>query len=267
MADIITTVEAKQFEDTPGSQGLVPRTNFILDSLLEENFTSFNLSISDRARRNGLRLDLLIGYSTPGDTTLTSPYQLLVASGKTLEEASNFIESFKNVNPGFFYSGTNFRFVKTLAPGINPYFAWVVYNEDPEGVQNWKVGGGSGGGSSGGGASVPISAQELEAGSTVIDGLVTDIARSVFWEVAIQDDAGNVQTLIIEAQHNGTSNADATEADFTIYGVPETGTVAVFMTVELSGAGAAQEMRLVANVTSGTWALSGWRRAVPVLIP
>ena len=101
----------------------------------------------------------------------------------------------------------------------------------------------------------------------MIDSFLVDSMRAGIWEVTVQDNAGNVRTSVVEAQHDGTTASDAAAADYTVTGLPDTGTVTGDFTVDLNGAGAAQSMRLIFTPTAGTWAITGWRRAIPVLAP
>lgn len=260
MADTTLTFTAKQLQDTPGSNGLVPQVNGAFAPLLNNTITNFRLLANDRARRDGQRLDALVSYNAPGGTILASPFVLLAVAGRTLQSVAAQIITFQNANPGYWYSDIRFDFIEGITNTIRPYIGFVVYSQDPMAGENWTATAGGGGG---GGGGVPIAGAGITT-ATVADEVFVDDDRAVIWEIALQDANGNVRTLVITAQHNGTAGADASVADYSINGLPATGTVTISPSVDLDGSGGAQTMRLILTPTAGTWEFAGFRRALEV---
>ncbi len=95
----------------------------------------------------------------------------------------------------------------------------------------------------------------IAAGATVIDQVLVDDVAAVQWFVQVQDaaPAANRDSLTVEAHHDGWT-ADASDAFYTTYGGSPAGTVPVVWSVDVSGTGASQYMRLIATVSGGgTW--------------
>ena len=85
------------------------------------------------------------------------------------------------------------------------------------------------------------------AAPQILDSVLVDDVLASEWEIHFFDEAvpANLQTIKVFATHNGTAAADATLVDDTGYGKLKFGTsITHDIIVELSGAGAAQVMRL-----------------------
>lgn len=256
-----TTVFSSQtLQDTPGTVGLVQQVTIGLAGLLDIDIFGFDVITRDTQRRNGMYLDVVVSYDTSSVADLTSPFVFKAFRGKSAQEVVTALENYKALNPAWWYSSIQVHY----SDGINgqssdPYIGWIVASADPAAGEHWEVGGGG----SGGGAYVAILATGI-ASASVIDQVNVDSGRAVIWEVDVQDNSGNNRTVIVYAQHNGTLVADATTADYTLTGIPSTGTVTAAFTVDLNGAGATQSMRLILTPTAGTWAVTGWRRSIRV---
>lgn len=88
--------------------------------------------------------------------------------------------------------------------------------------------------------------------ATVCDSLVVDTYAAAEWLLLLEK--GTARRVVrVLAVNDGTSGADATAATYTEYGSQDVGTVDVVLSVDLSGAGGAQVMRLVALASSAGW--------------
>lgn len=90
--------------------------------------------------------------------------------------------------------------------------------------------------------------------ATSVAAAFADDYRQVVWALELHDPTtGTAERWSVEAQHNGTAAADATAVDYTISGLgPVTGNIPT-IEVDLSGAGAAQVMRLRVTATPANW--------------
>lgn len=114
---------------------------------------------------------------------------------------------------------------------------------------------------------------ELEALQTAVQTLATTVAATVDqvlcdnyaaaeWKVTLTKSDGTTVVFNVHAKHNGTAAADATTAGCSITRTGELATGDTFaLDVDLSGAGAAQYLRLRLTVThaAGTYQVSSWR--------
>lgn len=256
------TVSAETFNDGVNYDGFVTQVNNALSGLLENDILGVEIVAKDKARRQGKELHAILTYQDTGTTVLTQPFRLRVFRGTSLQDASAALSAFRDANPTYFFSSPYYQFINEFASAQKPHYLFLFFNVDVNGGDNWAIGGGGGGGG-GGGASVPVLATGVSA-ATVIDSVVVDEARAAIWEVVIQDDSGNEQQLEVYAQHDGTTGSDATDADYSINGLPASGSVTASFSVDLSGAGPSQTMRLILTPTAGTWAVTGYRRSLPV---
>ncbi len=92
------------------------------------------------------------------------------------------------------------------------------------------------------------------------DTVLVDSYGRAQWELHFTKSDGTTLTRTVDARHNGTASADATTATCSIEG----GGISSELTsldVDLSGAGAAQLMRLRCTMTygAGTWKVTTWR--------
>jgi hypothetical protein len=99
--------------------------------------------------------------------------------------------------------------------------------------------------------------------ATTLDSVLVDNYAAAEWKATLTKDDGSTITAVVRAQHNGTPGADATSGTCTVSYSAEAAALAELATldVDLSGAGAAQVMRLRVTMTyaSGTWKGSSWR--------
>jgi hypothetical protein len=95
----------------------------------------------------------------------------------------------------------------------------------------------------------------LGVGATVVDQVLVDQYGSVRWEITVRRDDGERAKWAIDAVHNGTALADATDGQWELSGGAVTSGAVdqVSISVALSGTGALQVLQLVVNVTAGTW--------------
>ncbi len=93
-----------------------------------------------------------------------------------------------------------------------------------------------------------------------IDSLLVDSYAAAVWEVTATKSDGTTITRRVSASHNGTASADATVATCVSAGSGLSSELTL-LDVDLSGAGAAQVMRLRCTLTfgAGTWKVSAWR--------
>lgn len=102
-------------------------------------------------------------------------------------------------------------------------------------------------------SSVTPSVVENVITSTTIDSVLVDAADAAMWLVTIaQTGTANKQTMEVIAQHNGTSTADATTADYSVFGKLKTGSAIVGLSVQVvvSGTGTSQVMALKVSSTN-----------------
>lgn len=106
--------------------------------------------------------------------------------------------------------------------------------------------------SDGDGPEVPFIIQEAITTTTVVDSDLVDNIDSAFWHIVATKVDGSREALTITATHDGTDVADATEAEFSEYGIVNVGPTTISglsFGLALSGVGAAQEMQLVVAST------------------
>jgi len=103
--------------------------------------------------------------------------------------------------------------------------------------------------------------------SAVADGVPTAVATalvdsyaSVVWEVTLFTATGERQQWCVCAYHDGYAGADATTANYTIFG-PGPNSPAHDITVDVTGSGAGQTMRLVITAAAAGWS-AGVQRVV-----
>lgn len=99
---------------------------------------------------------------------------------------------------------------------------------------------------------------------TECDSIVVDDVAKVVWSVQVKDStSGNVEAYEVHATHDGTAAGDATTVDYQIFGQLEITPVAgLNNTVDLSGTGAAQKLRLLISCDN-TSDVSITRKEVP----
>jgi len=100
----------------------------------------------------------------------------------------------------------------------------------------------------------------LNVGQTVLDWVPTDDVGSlgpvggVDWKICISKLATGARQIVnISAVNDNTGTGNATTGDYNLYGGAIVGTVDVTITVDISGVGAAQQMRLLADTVSSGW--------------
>lgn len=95
----------------------------------------------------------------------------------------------------------------------------------------------------------------LAVGSTVVDEVQVDQYGSVHWEVTVRRTDGQRAKFSLDAVHDGTALADATDGQWELSGGAVTSGAVdqVQIAVALSGTGATQVLQLVVTVTAGTW--------------
>lgn len=93
-----------------------------------------------------------------------------------------------------------------------------------------------------------------------LDSLVADNYGMAAWEMSFSKSDGSVLTRRVTAKHNGTASADATAVVSQAMGIGLNAEL-TDITCDVSGAGAAQVMRLRCTMTfgAGTWKISTWR--------
>lgn len=103
---------------------------------------------------------------------------------------------------------------------------------------------------------VQTSTSVSAATETTIDSVLVDDALAVEWSVAVHENTGtDVEMVTVHAVHNGVNGADAASVDFSEFAQLVVGTVdGLTFTVDLSGSGAAQTMRLRCTTTNATTA-------------
>lgn len=87
-----------------------------------------------------------------------------------------------------------------------------------------------------------------------VDSLLVDDWQQVEWEVNLANPiTGEREKWNVEANHDGTSVADAVDAEYTIYGMgPDTGGITSII-VDLDSVGASQVMRLRVTAAVADW--------------
>jgi hypothetical protein len=95
----------------------------------------------------------------------------------------------------------------------------------------------------------------LPLGPTVVDEVLVDEYGSVHWEVTVRRDDGQRAKFVLDAVHDGTTLADATDGQWELSGGAVTSGAVdqAKISVALSGTGASQVLQLVVTVTAGTW--------------
>ncbi len=94
--------------------------------------------------------------------------------------------------------------------------------------------------------------------ATTIDSILADSYQGASWEVTLVKGTAR-RKVKVWAVHDGTSGADATAAQYTEAGADDLGTVDVVLSVDVSGVGAAQVMRLRGLASSVGWTAESWR--------
>jgi hypothetical protein len=96
-----------------------------------------------------------------------------------------------------------------------------------------------------------------------LDSVLVDSYAAAEWKVTLTKSDGKTIHAIVKARHDGRAAADATAAKCSIEYNADFADLAELtsLDVDLSGAGAAQVMRLRVTMTyaSGTWKGSSWR--------
>ncbi|OQB05787.1 MAG: hypothetical protein BWY19_00812 [bacterium ADurb.Bin212] len=83
-----------------------------------------------------------------------------------------------------------------------------------------------------------------------VDSVLVDDVKAVHWKIHVFEDANpaRIKSMEVFATHNGTSVADATQADDTVYAQLRIGTnFNLNISVDINGTGAGQTMRLRAS--------------------
>jgi len=95
----------------------------------------------------------------------------------------------------------------------------------------------------------------LLPGSTVVDQVPVDLYGSVGWFLTLRRSDGQRAKFTVDAVHDGTALADATDSAYELSGGAVTSAAVdqVSVAVVLSGSGISQVLQLVVTVTSGTW--------------
>lgn len=93
-------------------------------------------------------------------------------------------------------------------------------------------------------------------GTKVLESLLVDDYKTVVWCVALYN--GTIsKNVLISATHNGTASLDATATDFSESIVASIGNATpVTFSVDVSGSGTGQTIRLKASTTSNGWSIS-----------
>lgn len=85
----------------------------------------------------------------------------------------------------------------------------------------------------------------------VLDSASVDLYDLIRWLVHAKDNAGNVNTFEVVATHNGTTTADATSVDYSVYGKLKLGNlIGTKISVDLNGVNGAQVIRLLVESTT-----------------
>ncbi len=93
----------------------------------------------------------------------------------------------------------------------------------------------------------------------VLDSVLVDSYEAAQWVVVLTKTSANRSVRTITASHDGSTGADATAVAYGDSGPDDVGTVDVTVSVGVSGVGAAQVMRLIAQGATTGWTASVWR--------
>jgi hypothetical protein len=93
---------------------------------------------------------------------------------------------------------------------------------------------------------------------TTIDSILADNYAAAGWLVVLAKTTSR-RVVFIWAAHDGATAGDATAATYTEAGADDVGTVDVVLSVDVSGTGAAQVMRLRALASSTGWTATAYR--------
>ena len=248
MADLVFSVAAANFDDTPNESGFTTQVNTLFASLLSNTIRGIAFVADDAPRGLGNELKLTVSYDQAG-TAIGTPYLVQHFIGKSLAEVNSDVLAFFAANPTYFVSQVYLQALRS-ARRTAQVVAIVFYNTvAANGVLNWAAGGSTGGG--GGGTSLTGT---LAVGANTVDSLAIATYGDALWEILIRKGTTRFSTNI-RANHNGTT---PNHVEYGSVVSPPAGTVDVTFDVDISGA----NMRLVATAGSTGWTYSVLRRTL-----
>lgn len=248
MADLVFSVAAANFDDTPNESGFTTQVNALFASLLSNNIRGIAFVADDASRGLGNELKLTVSYDQAG-TVIATPYLVQHFIGKSLNEVNTDVLAYLAANPAYFFSQVYLQVLRSPRRSAQ-IVALLFYNTvAASGVLNWAVGGGGGGG--GGGTSITGS---LAVGANTVDSLAIATYGDALWEILIRKGTTRYSTNI-RANHNGTT---PNHIEYGSVVSPPAGTVDVTFDVDISGA----NMRLRATAATTGWTYSVLRRTL-----
>lgn len=94
---------------------------------------------------------------------------------------------------------------------------------------------------------------------TVIDSIVADTYPAGTWEVQLVKGTARRHAVVRFVQLGASASTDATGVDYREEAIAEAGSVDVTLSVDVSGAGVNQVVRLLGTASSGGWTANSIR--------
>lgn len=152
MAIATATASATDYVDGINTTGLESRVDTAIAALTNHMIRGVQVVVDDKARRTGRELDVIVTYESPGNKTLTDPYQVKVFTGRTASEVDTAAATYRTANPDNWYAPPVYRYINEIKPSIDPHVILQFYCADSSGGLNWDL---SGGTTSSGAAAAP----------------------------------------------------------------------------------------------------------------
>lgn len=143
MAIATATASATDYVDGINTTGLESRVDTAIAGLTNHMIRGVQVVVDDKARRTGRELDVIVTHESPGNTTLTDPYQVKVFTGRTAAEVDTAAAAYRTANPGNWYAPPFYRYINEVKPSIDPHVILQFYCTDSNGGLNWDLSGGT----------------------------------------------------------------------------------------------------------------------------